>query len=138
MQDSSPVNLRSQAPTGVLAMPGRLAVRSIVSTLLVLALAGCALVDRLSGEGEARQIRAIGLPAQARVLDLHDTGVSVNDDPIVGFELEVLPEHGAPYPARTRARVSRLHLSRVQPGAVLPVAIDPDDPARVALAIYRD
>lgn len=41
---------------------------------------GCAIVDRLSGEGEAKRI-----PATARVLDIWDTGISVNDNPVVGL-----------------------------------------------------
>lgn len=45
---------------------------------------------------------------------------------------------GDPYEVRTRGLVSRLDVPRVQPGAALPVAIDPTDPLTVALHIYRD
>ena len=40
--------------------------------------------------------------------------------------------------AEARVLVSRLDIPQVQPGAILPVAIDPLDPKKVALAIYRD
>ncbi len=101
-------------------------------------LPGCAAIDKLSGEGEAKRIRRIGLPAEAMVLDISDTGMTLNNDPIVAFRLEVRPPSGAPYEAETRGRVSRLHVPQVQPGAVLPVVIDPQDRMKVALAIYRD
>jgi hypothetical protein len=106
--------------------------------LLVVTLSGCAVVDRLSGEGEAKRIRRVGQSAEAVVLEIADTGVTVNDNPIVAFRLEVRPVTGAPYEVRTRGLVGRLDVPRVQPGAVLPVAIDPTDPLKVALHIYRD
>lgn len=99
---------------------------------------GCSLADRITGEGEAKRIRRIGRVADAVVLDIWDTGITVNNDPVVAFRLEVRPREGAPYEVETKARVSRLHVPQIQPGATLPVAIDPDDPKKVALAIYTD
>ena len=109
-----------------------------LSLLLVVLLSGCAAIDRLSGEGEARRIRRVGQAAEAVVLEIQDTGMTVNNDPIVAFRLEVRPPTGAPYEVNTRGLVGRLDVPRVQPGAVLPVAIDPADPQKVALRIYRD
>jgi hypothetical protein len=101
-------------------------------------LSGCAVIDKLSGEGEAKRVRRVGQEAEALVLAIRDTGMTVNDDPIVAFRLQVRPEGGAPYEVETRGLVGRLDVPQVQPGAVLPVAIDPKDPMRVALRIYRD
>lgn len=113
--------------------------RWLVCVALTMSLAGCAMVDKLSGEGEAKRIRRIGHPAEARVLAIHDTGITVNDDPVVGFRLEVRPaDGGAPYQVETRGLVGRLDVPRVQPGAVLPVAIDPNDPNKVAIRLYQD
>ena len=106
--------------------------------VLVALLGGCAVVDRLSGEGEAKRIRRVGQAAEAVVLEIRDTGITVNDDPVVDFRLEVRPVNGAPYEVTTRGLVGRLDVPQVQPGAVLPVAIDPADPLKVALRIYRD
>lgn len=109
-----------------------------VALLLCGLLSGCAVVDRLSGEGEARRIRRVGQSAEALVLAIADTGMTVNDDPIVEFRLRVRPVSGEPYEVRTRGLVGRLDVPQVQPGAVLPVAIDPADPQKVALRMYRD
>mgnify|MGYP005812690929 CR=1 FL=1 len=100
--------------------------------------AGCALVDKMSGEGEAKRIRRVGQAAEALVLEIRDTGITVNDDPVVAFRLEVRPVSGPAYEVETRGLVGRLDVPQVQPGAVLPVAIDPQDPRKVALRIYKD
>jgi hypothetical protein len=113
-------------------------VRNAVMVAGLLLLPACALVDRMSGEGEANRIRRTGQSADAVVLAIWDTGITVNNDPIVAFRLRVRPPTGDPYEVETRGRVSRLHVPQVQPGAVLPVAIDPADPMKVAIAIYGD
>lgn len=99
---------------------------------------GCVVADRITGEGEAKRIRRVGQVADALILEIWDTGITVNNDPVVAFRLEVRPREGTPYEVETRGRVSRLHIPQVQPGTTVPVAIDPDDPTKVALAIYRD
>lgn len=105
---------------------------------LALVLAGCAIRDRFTGEATAREIRAVGLPADAVVVEIWDTGVTVNNDPVVGFVLDVTPADGRPaFQAKTRALVSRLAVPRVQPGARLRVMFDPKDPSRVALDRIR-
>lgn len=101
-------------------------------------LSGCAVVDKMSGEGEAKRIRRIGQSAEALVLSIRDTGMTVNDNPIVAFRLQVRPPTGDPYEVETRGLVGRLDVPQVQPGAVLPVAIDPKDPSKVALRIYKE
>jgi len=114
-------------------------VRGLLVGLVVCAsLSGCTLVDKLSGEGEAKRIRRVGQTAEALVLEIRDTGMTLNDDPIVAFRLEVRPVSGEPYEVETRGRIGRLDIPQIQPGAVLPVAIDPADPTKVALRIYRD
>ena len=69
----------------------------ILPLLLTTLLSGCAAIDRLSGEGEAKRIRRVGRPADALVIGIQDTGMTLNDDPIVAFHLEVRPSSGAPY-----------------------------------------
>jgi hypothetical protein len=96
---------------------------------------GCAIADRFTGEREAKQIRAVGVPADATIVKIWDTGVTVNNDPVVGFLLEVHPDGPgqAPFQAKTKALVSRLAVPRVQPGAHLRVSFDPKDTTRVAV-----
>ena len=104
----------------------------------VLILAGCSVIGHYSGEGDNRPIRETGLAASAEVLEIWDTGVRVNDNPVVGFRLRVTLEDGTSYEAETRNVVSVVHIPQVQPGAVLPVKVDPGDRERVALDIYEE
>ena len=83
------------------------------------------------------QDSAVGVAAPATVVQIWDTGVTVNDDPVVGFLLDVKPEGQAPFQAKTKALVSRLAVPRVQPGAQLKVMYDPKDTTRVALDPVR-
>ncbi len=104
----------------------------------VLVLAGCSgLVDRWSGREEACAILAAGVPARATVLELRDSGTTINDDPVVIFVLAVEPAAGEPFRAETRALVARLDVPQVQPGRVLPVRYDPADRTRVAIDLWE-
>jgi hypothetical protein len=106
----------------------------LVSMVTVLT-AACSIADHFTGENESKQVRAVGVPAEATVVQIWDTGVTVNKDPVVGFLLEVHPDGAAAFQAKTKARISRLAIPRVQPGARLRVLYDPKDESRVALAL---
>jgi len=100
---------------------------------------GCVLhlVDRMTGEDEAARIRESGAPATARVLELRDTGMTLNENPVVRMRVEVHADGIEPFEATMRALVGRLDVPLVQPGAVLPVKYDPNDHTRVALDMYE-
>lgn len=112
--------------------------RRLAALLPCLVLCGCVttLVDRMTGEDEAKAIRTTGTPARARVLRIWDTGMTLNNDPVVGFRLEVRAEGVEPFEAETRAVIGRLDIPQIQPGADLPVRYDPNDHKRVALDLY--
>lgn len=94
---------------------------------------GCAIIDSASGMSEIRALQGIGKPAEAEILRVWDTGITVNDDPVIGMEVEVRPDEGEPYAATiARTLVSRIAIPSFQPGAVIPVRFDPLHPERVA------
>lgn len=98
---------------------------------------GCAIANKMSGVSQARELQKKGVSADATILEIWDTGMSVNENPVVGLLLEVRPADRPAYQAKTKALVSRVHIPMVQPGLVVPVWLDPADPARVSLAIYE-
>jgi hypothetical protein len=101
-------------------------------------LSGCALVDRMSGVAETRRLQEAGVPANARILEIWDTGITVNDDPVIGMRVEIDRPDGTAYPATIpKSLISRLDVPRFQPGATVSVRIDPQDPAIVALDAYK-
>lgn len=95
-------------------------------------------IDLFTGEDLARKIWEKGLPAKGKVLKIWETGIRVNDNPVVGFLLEIHAEGMAPYEAETKALISILWIPQIQPGAVLPVKYDPEDPSRIALDIFEE
>ena len=111
--------------------------RIIAILVCAISCSACTLIDYMTGEREANRIRSVGEKAQAVIVSIGDTGMTLNDDPIVSFILEVKRTGKESYRAETQGIVSRLHLSQVQPGAVIPVAVDPENPEKVAIDIYE-
>jgi hypothetical protein len=105
---------------------------------LMIPLSGCMTgwINRRTGITETREVQATGEAAQATILELIDTGMTLNNDPVVDLVLEVRRTGQPAYRARTRTPVSRLAVPRFQPGAVVPVKVDPRNPDRVALDVY--
>ncbi len=113
--------------------------RNVVAALaLALALPGCAVIHRVSSMTQAFELERNGLPAEATIVRIWDTGMTVNENPVVGFLLDVRPPSGAPWRAQTKQLVSRLELPRIQPGAVVAVRYDSADHTRVSLALADD
>lgn len=118
-------------------VPAR-AIRPVLFAAALALLAGCSaigsLIDSATGESEARLLRQIGIPAEAEVLRLWDTGTTVNDDPVVAMEVEVRPADGEPFRAVIpKTWISRLDVPQFQPGEIISVRYDPHDPLRVAV-----
>ncbi|MCL4870790.1 MAG: hypothetical protein KJ063_17665 [Anaerolineae bacterium] len=84
---------------------------------------------------QSNKLLATGVPAQARVLQLADTGVRLNDNPQVKLLLEVQPMGQPPYQVEVNSFVSMLKLAQIQPGQIVNVRYDPADPSKVALAL---
>jgi len=59
-----------------------------------------------TGEDVAREIRENGLPAKGKVLKIWETGILVNDNPVVGFLLKIYAKEVAPYEPETTALIS--------------------------------
>jgi hypothetical protein len=75
-----------------------------------------------------------GVAAQATILKIWDTGVTLNDNPQVGMLLEVNPPGREPFRVEMKSIISRIALAQIQPGRVIPVRYDPENPSKVALA----
>lgn len=112
--------------------------RTIFTLILVVLLAGCTVADRMSGVSEAKRLQEAGAPAKARILKIWDTGITVNDDPVIGLEVEIAREDGSVYTATIpKSLISRLDVPQFQPGLTVGVRIDPQDPAKVAIDVYQ-
>ena len=75
----------------------------------------------------SRRLEKSGYATTAKVLEVSDTGVTVNNAPQVKLLLEVTPPNGATYLVETKQLISRLQTSMYQPGSMIPVLIDLND-----------
>ena len=77
-----------------------------------------------------------GIPAQATIRQVWQTGTFINENPQVGMQLEVRPPGGAPYVTQVNAVVPLINIPQFQPGTVVPVKISPTDASKVELDVY--
>jgi hypothetical protein len=109
----------------------------LLAALLTASFVACAVIDRFSGVSDARALQQTGIPARATILKIWDTGMTVDDDPVVGLQVEVRPDGHPPYIATiTKALISRIDVPQFQPEKVIPVRVDPKDPQHVAIDFY--
>jgi hypothetical protein len=80
----------------------------------------------LTTPGIYRRLKAHGLEADATILAVGDTGLTINKNPYVKLRLRVEPTGRAAYEAEAKAIVSRVALPR--PGDSVRVKFDPDKP----------
>jgi hypothetical protein len=74
-----------------------------------------------------------GVTAQARVMKVWDTGVSINDNPQVGLLLHITPSMSAAFDVEAKTIVSRLNAALVQPGITAEIKYDPQNPTRLQI-----
>lgn len=99
---------------------------------------GCAMIDRMSGVADTKALQETGVAAEAVIVKIWDTGITVNDDPVIGMEVEVRPAEGEPWSATIpKSLISRLDIPQFQPGQSVQVRYDPQDRSRVGLDVYK-
>jgi hypothetical protein len=87
--------------------------------------------------GPDRSVLESGIPAMARIVNVRQTGMMVNNQPQIAFQLEVHPPSGSPYQVETKAVIPMINIPQFQPGAEIPVKIHPADPSKVVLDVYK-
>ena len=74
-----------------------------------------------------------GTPGSATIDAVSDTGMFVNQAPVLELDLTVTVPGREPYKAKHRQLVSHAALGRFQPGSVLPVRVSPQDPTQLMI-----
>lgn len=81
----------------------------------------------------ASRLQKTGIPGKARILEVKDTGVTINNNPQVKLKLEVKNSLGQKYNAQCRVLVSRINPMAYMPGMEVPVKIDPKNEQNVVI-----
>lgn len=124
-------NWGSQVSTGLwmsLAISG--------GTMLILACVG---LPFLIAARNGQRLLATGVPAQAVIVSMADTGVTINNQPLVSFLLMVRTQDGQSYEVTHRQSLPRLTMGAVVPGVTLPIKVDRErrDRVRIDWAAWR-
>jgi hypothetical protein len=90
--------------------------------------------DMAAEAQKAQHLMANGRPGLATVKAIRQTGVMVNDNPQVELDLEVNVEGLTPYAATHRQVIALVAIGGFQPGASVPVRVDPHDPQSLIVA----
>src|SRR5258706_3283284 len=79
------------------------------------------------------RLQKTGLPGKATILEVKDTGVTINNNPQVKLMLEVKNNYGHKYSAQCRLLVSRINPNMFMPGMEVPVLIDPKNEQNIVI-----
>jgi len=74
-----------------------------------------------------------GVTAQGTILRTWDTGTTINDNPVVGFALNVTPTTEPAFQVEMKQIVSRIQIGAFLPGAAVEVMYDPADHKKVKI-----
>jgi hypothetical protein len=87
---------------------------------------------RMFGSDETN-VEATGLSGEATIVSLREGGPYINQRPTITMELDIEIPGSQPYRAEAKQAVGRLVIGRLQPGATIPVLVDPEDRASVSV-----
>jgi len=105
-----------------------------IITVIDLAVLGFIYLFFFKSMMKSERLMQTGKPARARIVTARYTGTVVNDIyKQYDFTLEVFPEEGEPYEAKTRGLVPIEETASFQPGTMIPVMVDPANPSEVAI-----
>lgn len=79
------------------------------------------------------RLQKTGISSTARILEVKDTGITINNNPQVKLVLEVKNSFGQKYTTQSRVLVSRINPGAYRPGMEVPVKIDPKNEQNVVL-----
>lgn len=82
---------------------------------------------------DSARVSRAGVPGSAQVTALTQTGMFLNDNPQVKMDLLVHVTGKPPYVASRKEFIPLIMLSRISPGSMLPVKVDPSNPNDVVV-----
>lgn len=106
---------------------------SCLISAIVLGLSGFFIYRLFKGMSQNSGLVKTGIPAPAVILDVQDTGVSMNNSMQARLTLQVTPAGRPPFQAVATTFVNRFQVGMLVPGASVNVKYDPNDITKVAI-----
>ena len=88
--------------------------------------------DQLAAQQGNGELMESGVDGQATIKAIRDTGMTMNENPVVEFDLEVAAM-GTPYDATIQQVTSRLTVAQYTPGTVVACKVDPSEKSKIVL-----
>jgi hypothetical protein len=93
------------------------------------------MLGQMASDGQkAQYLMQSGRVGTATVAGVRQTGTFVNNNPECELDLQVVVDSGTPYPVTHRQVLAMVALPGFQPGASVPVRVDPNDPQSLIIA----
>lgn len=109
---------------------------SIIVTIVILIVVFRFARKAMGTDAASQQLLATGVPAQAKIVQVQETGTIINGMPIMNILLEVMPSNGQPpFQVWVRRRIAAYQIMQFQLGGIVPVRYDAADPTKVAIAL---
>ncbi|MCB0722498.1 MAG: hypothetical protein KDC73_04090 [Ignavibacteriae bacterium] len=92
------------------------------------------IIDRIKKKklrAEADEFMKYGTRANAKITGIADTGITINDDPVVRLTMEINPDSSGTFTKTADVTVSRVTIPRV--GDIIRVIYDPKDPTKFSV-----
>jgi hypothetical protein len=86
--------------------------------------------------GPNKKVLKEGVDGEATILEVGQTGMMVNNQPQAALKLEVRVPGWEPYQTVIKMVIPIVNVPQFQPGAVMPVKVDPNNRAKVVLNVY--
>lgn len=112
---------------------GSYVVGAILLAVAVTSLSLLPFVGVLGGMGRAKRLQAHGIAASAEIQGLSQTGTFINEQPVVGFDLEVRAPGRPVQRVRHRQVVPHIALGSIAPGRLVGVLVDAADPQKLVI-----
>ncbi|HEV2813234.1 MAG TPA: hypothetical protein VGW10_08290 [Solirubrobacteraceae bacterium] len=90
--------------------------------------------DMQADAQKAQHLAVNGRPGTAPITAPRQTGTFVNENPEVEMDLQVTVDGMTPYAARHRQVIAMIAAAQFQPGATVPVKVDPAEPTSLIVA----
>jgi len=84
-----------------------------------------------------RRLQKSGIPAKAKVLEVRDTGIAINNNPQVKLVMEIKNNLGQVYTTTCKTIVSRRNPGYFKPGMEVLIKIDPKNKENVIIEDSR-
>jgi hypothetical protein len=85
------------------------------------------------GYKDAQRLRTSGVPGQATITGMRQTGAYLNEQPQIELNLQVQTQMHGPYHVTVREWVPLMLLGTLSSGRPLPVKVDPADPQKLVI-----